>query len=196
MNSLRCKTFLAAALCLGSMGCSPSGTPNSSGPNGNAINLTGDWLGTWTSDSQAGQSGPLNIHFEQSTTVYGGGSPSQLLGTAQLVGHPCSAPLVVDASIHPGGFVDPTHFSGTFTGQSITIQVFASVAGSASFVGTYDFLPGSACEGDTGSIQGSLASPLPPLSTPRPEVNQPQTIVHLYDNPEDNTFLVLIELVD
>ena len=130
-----------------------------SGPNGYTFDLTGVWSGTWTAST--GESGTLSCELLQDRPTEGGGSPASISGTATLEGSPCFALLSVEAGFYPGGFGTSPHFYGTFTGDSVTIEVFAGVTlDSESFSGTYEILEGGACTGETGTIEASLSIPL------------------------------------
>jgi hypothetical protein len=96
----------------------------------------------------------------------------------------------VDVSFNPGGFVTSPHFNGTFTGDSITIEVFAGVTlDSESFSGTYEILEGGACTGETGTIEASLSIPL------QAPVILGESVT-MYDDLGNSTTFVQIKAID
>lgn len=166
MNILR--TTLAAFLCLGLTGCYDFDGLSGSSPVGLPIDLTGTWSGTWTRAD--GTTGAFAGVFDQNEPVQGGGAGTTLSGSASLDGFRCSAPLSVDGSVSPGGFVTPPLFSGMFTDGAITLHVSALVFGVDfdGISGTYEVLAGSACAGETGTLIATIVAPLV-ASDPSPE---------------------------
>ena len=96
----------------------------------------------------------------------------------------------MEAGFNPGGFGTSPHLHGTFTGDSVTIEVFAGVAlDSESFYGTYEVLEGGACTGETGTIEASLSAPL------QAPVVQGESVT-VYDDQGNSTTFVHIEGLD
>ena len=96
----------------------------------------------------------------------------------------------MEAGFNPGGFGTFPHLHGTFTGDSVTIEVFVGVAlDSESFYGTYEVLEGGACTGETGTIEASLSVPL------QGPVAWGESVT-LYDDLGNSTTYVLIEGLD
>ncbi|MFT5199480.1 MAG: hypothetical protein ACI87O_002149 [Planctomycetota bacterium] len=159
MKTFTVPTFLAVLVCFGLWACT-GGTSGSGGAAGFSIDLTGTWSGTWTRSS--GESGIFSAAFVQKGAVFGGGSPAAVTGSADLEDFACPAPLVVVASVSPGGFVDPPSFSGTFTDGSIEIRVFALIHKPflSRVSGTYEVLAGSPCAGETGDFVLNRTVPL------------------------------------
>ena len=96
----------------------------------------------------------------------------------------------VNAGFNPGGFVSSPRFYGTFTGDSVTIEVFAGVTlDSESFGGTYEVIEGGACTGETGTFEASLSIPL------QAPVILGETVI-VYDDQGNNATFLHIEAFD
>ncbi len=170
MNLLTPPSAWSLFACLALAGCYDDDfLADSTGPVGLPVDLTGEWIGTWTSST--GATGEFLAQFNQSGTVFGGGAPTSISGTSSLADFGCPAALVADLSVSPGGFTSATSLSGSLSDGALAIQMsaFVSVPDFGSFVGTYEVLPGSPCAGETGTLSASIVEPLP-VAEPPPEV--------------------------
>jgi len=102
------------------------------------LNLTGDWIGTWTDSS--GHSGNLSFTLTQTNT--------SLSGTVSINGHECISTGTLSGTV-TGSNVDLVIVSGPDTAS------FNANCTSASINGTFEITSGS-CAGDIGNFSTSI----------------------------------------
>jgi len=113
------------------------GGGGSGGSEDNELNLTGDWIGTWTDSS--GLSGNLSLTLTQTNT--------SVSGTVSITGHEC---------------ISTGTLSGTITGDNLVFVIetgtdtasFNANCTSTSINGTFEIMSGS-CAGDIGNFSTS-----------------------------------------
>ncbi|MGK0218195.1 MAG: hypothetical protein ACI9HE_001683 [Planctomycetota bacterium] len=119
--------LLGLASCVPSVGGGGNGG-GSGGGNGATIDVTGTWLGSWSS-SVTDDSGSFMSEFIQGDPIQTTGGPnSPVAGEVNLANSPCVTSADVTATISPGvPFHASPSITGTWTAPSLQIEFTANL---------------------------------------------------------------------